>query len=214
MNSNDNLPLIYFQELLERDKSKFLIKTFISDFLKNSEETNFEIENETGTIKYFGQFYDDDGNPQEVGLLTYDFKTFFENKIDIEIKNSKHILNATISELARNNISSLEYLDLNRRILKNLIINAELHYSNFHFVKEKLAELVSFVEGIMNIKNKKRYLSYRWDFSDETNTYEKLSKLYKLLQYEHQLIETGKNGQIDHLIPEQIDHRFRFKMTT
>ncbi len=24
----------------------------------------------------------------------------------------------------------------------------------------------------------------------------------------------GKNGQIDHLIPEQIDHRFRFKMTT
>ena len=26
--------------------------------------------------------------------------------------------------------------------------------------------------------------------------------------------QIGKNGQIDHLIPEQIDHRFRFKMTT
>jgi hypothetical protein len=28
------------------------------------------------------------------------------------------------------------------------------------------------------------------------------------------LMPIGKNGQIDHLIPEQIDHLFRFKMTT
>src|SRR5690606_39256189 len=68
--------------------------------------------------------------------------------------------------------------------------------------------------------------------NEDANTEEMLRILLKLIilkstriwKQQHQLSEntkhndvqflSGKNGQIDHLIPEQIDHRFRFKMTT
>ncbi|WP_156900410.1 hypothetical protein [Flavobacterium filum] len=47
-------------------------------------------------------------------------------------------------------------------------------------------------------------------------TLNKYSHYFKKLNRSshRELGKAGKNGQIDHLIPEQIDHRFRFKMTT
>jgi len=54
METNKNInSLSYFQNLLESNKSQILIQLFISDFVINSWEKIFEIDNLNGVIKYY-----------------------------------------------------------------------------------------------------------------------------------------------------------------
>ena len=70
------------------------------------------------------------------------------------------------------------------------IKNYSKHYYLNHYFRIKSSKLFEKLNEIKYLK------SFVWD----SNSFEDGI--------------AGKNGQIDHLIPEQIDHRFRFKMTT
>ena len=94
MEANQNInSLSYFQDLLENDKSQILIQLFISNFVKNSGETIFEIDNLKGVIKYYGQYIDDEKGPGLSDEISYDFYTFFQNVIESETQKSKHLFN-------------------------------------------------------------------------------------------------------------------------
>ena len=176
------IPLKYFQDLLERDKSPQMINEFISDFVENSGETNFEIDNSKGIIKYYGQHFDEDGNPSLFGEITYDFYTHFQNVIEIEIQKSKHLFNSTIHHLAYKNQSSIEYVLLQKNTLTNLKSKAENYYSAYPFISTKLNELKSFIENLDSSNFKKWSNSYSWDFINETDKINLISNLYNLLK--------------------------------
>ncbi|MFY8213948.1 MAG: hypothetical protein ACOVKJ_05775 [Flavobacterium sp.] len=76
MNSSEGIyPFKYFQDLLERDKSQILIKEFVSDFLKNSDYQFIKADKIKGEFTYYGQYYDNEGNPGESDEIIYDFNS-------------------------------------------------------------------------------------------------------------------------------------------
>ncbi|WP_026711681.1 hypothetical protein [Flavobacterium filum] len=75
---------------------------------------------------------------------------------------------------------------------------------NYEFFVNELLKLDAYQNLSINIDHIKLDLEKKYNSKE----IEKI-EFYKLI---HKYV--GKNGQIDHLIPEQIDHRFRFKMTT
>jgi hypothetical protein len=112
----------------------------------------------------------------------YDFYTYFQNDIEIEIQKSKHLFNSIIHNLAYNNQSCIEYVLLQKNILTTLKSNAENHYSAYPFISTKLNELKSFIENFDSSNFKKWSNSYSWDSLNETDKINLISDLYNLLK--------------------------------
>lgn len=154
------IPLRFFQELLERDKSSQMIKEFISDFVENSGETNFEIDHSNGIITYYGCYYDYKGNPTEAGYITTEFKLIFEALVQKQFEESKYQLQSVISELACQDKTYYPFLDLQRKVIHLLISQAQNIYIDYPFITSKLHELLNFIEKYEAGNARKIYNSY------------------------------------------------------
>jgi hypothetical protein len=164
------IPLRFFQELLERDKSSQMIKEFISDFVENSGETNFEIDHSNGIITYYGCYYDYKGNPTEAGYITTEFKLIFEALVQKQFEESKYQLQSVISELACQDKTYYPFLDLQRKVVHLLISQAQNIYIDYPFITSKLHELLNFIEKYEAGNARKIYnscLLYTSDAADE-----------------------------------------------
>jgi hypothetical protein len=183
METNKNInSLSYFQNLLESNKSQILIQLFISDFVKNSGETIFEIDNLKGVIKYYGQYYDDEKGTGLSDNITYDFYNYFQNVIESETQKSKYLFNSIIHRLSFNGQPSNEYILLQKTILINLKSKAENYYSTYPFVSSKLNELSTFIENFDYSNLKKCSNSYSWDCFNEMDKINLISNFYNLLK--------------------------------
>lgn len=154
------IPLRFFQDLLERDKSSQMIKEFISNFVENAEETNFEIDHSKGIITYYGCYYDDKGNQSEPDYITTEFNLIFEALINKEFEVSKYQIQSVISELACQDKTYYPFLDLQRKIIHSLISQAQNIYIDYPFIANKLHDLLNLVEKYEVGHNKKKYNSY------------------------------------------------------
>ena len=150
------IPLKYFQDLLEIDKSPQMINEFISDFVENSGETYFEIDHSTGIITYYGCLYDDKGNPTEPDNITTEFKLLFEALVQKQFEKSKCQLQFIIKELACQDKTYYPFLDLQRKEILSLISQTQYVYIDYPFIRSKLQELLNFVEKyeVENIRKK------------------------------------------------------------
>jgi hypothetical protein len=185
----NTIPLRYFQDLLERDKSPQMIKEFISDFVENSGETNFEIDHANGSITYYGCYFDDKGNPTEAEQITTEFKLIFEALVQNQFENSKFQLQSIVSELALNDKTYYPFLDLQRKEVLSLISQAENIYTDYPFIKNRLQELFNFIDKYEVENTKNLYNSYC--FNPEINL-DKLQTLFKLLKI-NQIIDSSEN---------------------
>lgn len=188
--TQDLFPLIYFQRLLENDVSEKLINNFISDFVQNSGYNPHEIDKLKGIIKYYGPQVDEDGNHTSIDEITYDFYNFFQNVIEIEIQKSKQLFNSIIHHLVYKNQSSDEFVLLQKKILTNLKSKADNFYSEYPFISNKLNDLISFLENFDSSNFKKWTDSYSWDFINETDRINLISKLYNLLK-DYKIIDSS-----------------------
>jgi hypothetical protein len=180
--TQDLFPLIYFQRLLENDVSEKLINNFISDFVQNSGYNPHEIDNLEGIIKYYGPQVDEDGNHTSIVEITLDFNSYFQNEINIETQKAKNIINSIINNLALENKSNIEYIQLLITLLDKLILKKNITYSRFPIIKIKLEELYSFIDNYM--PNNNLYLdlfSFNWKEDEIYLAYEKIRMLYNLL---------------------------------
>jgi hypothetical protein len=186
------LPLIYFQDLLEIDKSQNLINEFISDFVNNSGYTNLEIDKSKGVITYFDCYYDEYGNPEGEGNeITHDFYTHFNRKIELEIKTSKNLINTKIDQLVSQGHTYIELLLLLRNVLLKLRTEADENYKDYPFVITAINKLSSYIK-LFEVTNESALVkSYYWDSDYEDHKLKSITKLHKLLQSDYKLIDSS-----------------------
>jgi hypothetical protein len=199
-------PLLYFQNLLEEDKSTHLIKEFITDFVENSGEINFEIDYSKGVITYYGCYSDDKGNQLEGDYITSDFNLFFEAFVQKQCEKSKYQIQTIIHDLAFNGKTYYPFLDLQKKILHSLIEQAQKIYCEYPFINSKLYELNNFIEtfeaGTLIIGNNSYCLS-------PEITLEKLHLLFTLLK-NNSIIDSLENEFINAFTNKEVKYGIKW----
>lgn len=200
------IPLKYFQDLLEIDKSPQMINEFISDFVENSGETYFEIDHSTGIITYYGCLYDDKGNPTEPDNITTEFKLIFEALVQKQFEKSKCQLQFIIKELAYQDKTYYPFLDLQRKEIHSLISQTQYVYIDYPFIRSKLQELLNFVEKyeVENIRN--IYNSYC--LSPEIDQ-DKLQTLFTLLK-DYNIIDSSEIEFINAFTSKEVKYGIKW----
>jgi hypothetical protein len=191
-NSQTILPLIYFQDLLEKDKSKSLIDSFISDFIENSGCNIISVDNTKGEIKYFGQHYEDEGPIGKIVEITHDFKSYFAKKIEAEVMRSKSLINEKVNILMCQNLSNHEFLISHKTILSNLEPLTETHYLEYPFVKDAISSLSNYLAQFSSFGSydtNHSYKSFCWDSDNIEERTTSLIKLHNLLSIENKIID-------------------------
>lgn len=200
------IPLKYFQDLLERDKSPQMINEFISDFVENSGETNFEIDHSTGIIKYYGCYYDDKGNPTEADFITTEFKLIFEALVQKQFEKSKYQLQFIISELAYQDKTYYPFLDLQRKEIYLLISQTQNIYIDYPFIRNKLQELLNFIDKYEVENTRNLYNSYC--LNPEVDQ-DKLQKLFTLLK-SNIIIDSSENEFINAFTNKEVKYGIKW----
>jgi hypothetical protein len=191
INTKEILPLIYFQDLLESDKSQNLRDEFISDFVNNSGYTNLDIDKSKGVIMYFDCYYDEYGNPDGAGeQITHEFHTHFCRKIELEVTKAKSLIHTKIDQLVSQGQTSKELLFFLKNLLLKLQIKAGENYIDYPFVKTAIDTLSSFIELFEVTKTSSFELSFSWDSEYEDLRLESITKLHRLLQTDYKLIDS------------------------
>lgn len=215
-NSQTILPLIYFQDLLEKDKSKSLIDSFISDFIENSSCNIISDGNTKGEIKYFGQYYEDEGPIGEIVEITHDFKSYFAKKIDAEVKVSKSLINKKNDLLISQNISSTAFLISNKTLLSNLEILAQKHYLKYSFVKDAISDLSNYLAQFSSFGSddtNHSYKSFCWDSDNIEERESSLIKLHRLISIENRIIDASQDEFISAFSNGEVKEGLKWLMT-
>ena len=191
IDTKEILPLIYFQDLLEIDKSQNLRDEFISDFVNNSGYTNLDIDKSKGVITYFDCYYDEYGNPNDAGEeITHEFHPNFRRKIELEVKKSKNLINTKIDQLVSQGKAYNELLFFLKNLLLKLRIKADENYIDYPFVKTAIDTLSSFIELFEVTSTSSFELAYSWDSEYDDLKLESITKLHRLLQNDYKLIDS------------------------
>lgn len=200
------IPLKYFQDLLEIDKSPQMINEFISDFVENSGETYFEIDHSTGIITYYGCLYDDKGNPTEPDNITTEFKLLFEALVQKQFEKSKCQLQFIIKELACQDKTYYPFLDLQRKEILSLISQTQYVYIDYPFIRSKLQELLNFVEKYEVENTRNIYNSYC--LSPEIDQ-DKLQTLFTLLK-DYNIIDSSEIEFINAFTSKEVKYGIKW----
>lgn len=200
------IPLKYFQDLLEKDKSPQLIKEFISDFVENSGETNFEIDHSNGIITYYGCYYDDKGDPTEADFITTEFKLFFEALVQKQFEESKYQLQSVISELACLDKTYYPFLDLQKKELNSLISETQNKYIDYPFIGNKLQELLNFIDKYVVGDVRGTHNSYCLNPEIDQN---KLQTLFNLLK-NISIIDSSENEFINAFTSREVKYGIKW----
>lgn len=200
------IPLKYFQDLLEKDKSSQMTNEFISDFVENSGETNFEIDHSTGIITYYGCYYDDKGNPTEAEFITTEFKLIFEALVQKQFEKSKHQLQFIISELAYQDKTYYPFLDLQRKEIHLLISQTQNIYIDYPFIRNKLQELLNFIDKYELGNTRNLYNSYCLNPEIDQD---KLQKLFTLLKINN-IIDSSENEFINAFTSKEVKYGIKW----
>lgn len=191
IDTKEILPLIYFQDLLEVDKSQNLRDEFISDFVNNSGYTNLDIDKSEGIVTYFDCYYDEYGNSDGAGEeITHEFHTYFRRKIEQEVKKSKKLINTKIDQLVSQGKAHNELLFFLKNLLLKLRIKADENYTDYPFVRTAIDTISSFIELFEVTKTSSFELSFSWDSEYEDLKLESITKLHRLLQTDYKLIDS------------------------
>lgn len=200
MSTINKMPLVFFEDLLEYDKSDELKDLFISNFLE--EESNSiiidNIDSEKGIIKYWGTYYDNQKNKYIDGFTSNNFEVSFNAKIYKKYKEAKSILDNSVVEIVSNGNSPNEFLNLQMIILKSLYQKSCLFYLEKPTVKNAVIALRDYIHSKYSIEIPKIFnqeqntnhnvnpdnyspLSFCWDSLGNNERIEDLTNLYLLL---------------------------------
>ncbi|SKB88278.1 hypothetical protein SAMN05660477_01669 [Soonwooa buanensis] len=150
-------PLIYFESLLEIDKSEIKKQQWLRDqkegllpYLKNVDDINGIVTVELG-------FYDEDSKTWSIDIETYSFYNVFQNEIKYECEKIIENLNLLILESRFQNNSPLFFLIELKNRLKMLLDYSCKLYSDYPFVNETLVIIDDFIN--LKIKDCKLFSS-------------------------------------------------------
>ena len=224
MSTINKMPLVFFEDLLEYDKSDELKDLFISNFLE--EESNSiiidNIDSEKGIIKYWGSYYDNQKNKYIDGITSNNFEVSFNAKINKEYKEAKSILDNSVVEIVSNGKNPNEFLNIQMIILKSLYEKSDLFYLKKPAVKNAIIALRDYIHSKYSIEipklsnqeqnsnhnaNPDNYspLSFCWDSLDNTERIEDLTKLYLLLVKNPSIIQCTKEEFINAFTQNKVE---------
>jgi len=132
MNNRRKLPFDYFDKLTQ-DGNNYKCKKNIGfgsfqdeygNYLPNVVSTDFE----SGILKYWKLFHDQQTNDSVEGTVTYNFDEEFKNEITKEIENTKEILEGLVFEVNLNGNNSNVFLKTQLKQINYFIETLELTF--------------------------------------------------------------------------------------
>lgn len=216
-------PCIYFESLLEEDKSNDLKKKFISNFLE--EYKSFEIESideQKGIIQFWNAYRDDHTNEIIHEISFYNFDNYFNSEIEENFQTAKSKIDELILEIILNDKSPERFIDNQITHLNDLLVKTDTFYLDRPILKKSIKRLIK------HLRNKKSSLkseistpnlieiddfssySFNWDSANPEDTIPNLEKFYSLLTVHPALIECSKEDFINAFTMRKVTHGIKW----
>lgn len=187
-------PLEFFEDLLDFDKSKDLIESFIDDFfVHNQIDARYDdlvVDRELGVITATGMFQDGKTHNWYHGTEVFAFKSDFEGTVLQEYKLAKKKIDELVLKTVTKGVNPTEFLNIQMQILWSLHAKALNSYTNLTIIKQAIIGLKNHIvqkygvdDLFSDIQNKlqNQSVSFQWDYLDKNEAINSLTKLYKEL---------------------------------
>lgn len=136
-------PCIFFESLLEEDKSNSLKKKFISNFEEEYRTLNVKSINEqTGVIEIWNAYTDEFTNEIITEILVYDFESYFDSEIEKNFTIAKTKIDELILEVILNDKSPERFIDDQIILLNDLLLKAHTFYLDRPILKKSVKRLL------------------------------------------------------------------------
>ena len=221
-------PLLYFQSLLERDKSNELKDTFVSEFIEHYGSMLESVDAEKGIVTYWDSFYDQATDSQIEGYVTHDFNKSFNSKINSEFINAKKSIDNIVLSISYKGVNPKEFINIQILLLKDLFIKTDSFYIDKPIVKNAIVGLINYIqdkylaEKIISINPNSPNLieiedysefSFNWDSLNPEDTVPNIEKLYSLLIQSPALIESSKEDFINAFTMRKVTNGIKWLVT-
>jgi hypothetical protein len=211
MKNKTKQPCIFFENLLEDDKTNELRKKFISDFIEDFK--TFEIENidkEKGIISINDVTHDEVTNKFIPEISVYTFEDDFNLRIEENFQKAKSKIDEMILEAILKDKNPKRFIDNQILLLNDLLPKVRILYLDRPVVKKSIVRLIKFLRkrktyhdvintsapNLVEIDNFSPY-SFNWDSANSEDTIPNLEKFYFLITISPPLIECSKEDFIN-----------------
>lgn len=203
-------PCIFFESLLEEDKSNDLKKKFISSFEEEYRSLQTKrVDEDKGIIEFYIGYMDEITNEFICEIQVHDFDTSFNSDIEKNYQIAKTKIDELILEVILNDKSPERFIDNQIILLNDLLLKTHTFYLDRPILKKSIKRLIQHLQKkksstAIDISTPNRVeiddfspYSFNWDSANPEDTIPNLEKFYSLLTAHPALIECSKEDFIN-----------------
>ena len=203
-------PCIFFESLLEEDKTNDLKKKFISSFEEEYRSIQIKsVDEDKGVIEFYIGYTDEITNEFICEIQVHDFDTVFNSDIEQNYEIAKSKIDELILEVVLKDKSPERFIDHQIVLLNDLLLKTYTLYLDRPILKKSIKRLLKHLQKKklsttidvstphqVEIDNFSSY-SFYWDSANPEDTIPNLEKFYSLLTAPPALIECSKEEFIN-----------------
>lgn len=216
-------PCIFFESLLEEDKSTILKQKFISSFQEEYRSLHVKsVDENKGIVEFYIGYTDEITNKFICEIQVHDFYKSFNSDIEENFHIAKSKINELILEATLKDISPERFIDNQILLLQDLLLKTDTLYIEFPKIKTSIQLLIK------HLQEKKTHAladpftpdlitpddystdSFHWDSFNAEETKPVLKKLYSLLTTSPPLIECSETDFINAFTMRKVTHGIKW----